>query len=84
MSAYDSILLGTLFSQWMMGCYSFYYFTILRHEIFRVGIKPALFMSCRYEMFKYQEIQSTPNKVDVGNNALFFKSILLRTVVFCR
>jgi hypothetical protein len=25
-------------------------------------------MNCRYEMFKYQEIQSIANKVDVGNN----------------
>jgi len=28
-------------------------------------------MNCRYEMFKYQEIQATANKIGAGNNGLF-------------
>ena len=28
-------------------------------------------MNFRYEMFKYQEIQSTADKIDAGNNPLF-------------
>jgi hypothetical protein len=28
-------------------------------------------MNYRYEMFKYQEIQLTANKMDAGNNELF-------------
>ena len=32
---------------------------------------PALFMNYRHEMFKYQEIQSTADKMDTGNNRLF-------------
>jgi hypothetical protein len=41
-------------------------------------------MNFRNEMFKYQEIQATTNKIGEGNNELFFKPILLRTVVFRR
>lgn len=28
-------------------------------------------MNLRYEMFNYQEIQSTVDKIDTGNNQLF-------------
>jgi len=28
-------------------------------------------MNYRYEIFKYQEIQSTENKMDIGNYGLF-------------
>ena len=45
----------------------------IKNEI-KIGLltfSPALFMNYRYGMFKYQEIQSTADKMDAGNNGLF-------------
>jgi hypothetical protein len=36
---------------------------------------PALFISYRHEMFKYQKTQATADKFDAGNSELFSNQI---------